>query len=75
MITLKEYIEENEIEENISAEQAFEEGQRHVARTIAFMFGICIDHASEDRFLTAISEEEKENGRKWQRKGERKGST
>ncbi len=64
MITLKEYIEENEIEENISAEQAFEEGQRHVARNIAFMFGICIDHASEDKFLTAISEEEKENGRK-----------
>lgn len=60
MITLKEYIEENEIEEKISAEQAFEEGQRHVARNIAFMFGICIAHASEDRFLTAISEEEKE---------------
>lgn len=39
MITLKEYIEENEIEEKISAEQAFQEGQRHVARNIAFMFG------------------------------------
>lgn len=49
MITLKEYIEENEIEENISAEQSFEEGQRHVARNIAFMFGICIDHASNVR--------------------------
>lgn len=60
MITLKEYIEENEIEEKISADQAFEEGQRHVARNIAFMFGICIDHANEDRFLTAISEEEQE---------------
>lgn len=64
MMTLKEYILENEIEEKISAEQAFEEGQRQVARNIAFMFGICIDHANEDRFLNAISEEEKENGRK-----------
>lgn len=64
MMTLKEYIEENEIEEKISAEQAFEEGQRQVARNIAFMFGICIDHANEDRFLTTISEEEKEKNRK-----------
>lgn len=64
MMTLKEYIEENEIEEKISAEQAFEEGQRQVARNIASMFGICIDHANEDRFLTAISEEEKEKNRK-----------
>ena len=64
MMTLKEYILENEIEEKISAEQAFEEGQRQVARNIAFRFGICIDHANEDRFLTAINEEEKENGRK-----------
>ena len=64
MMTLKEYILENEIEEKISAEQAFEEGQSHVARNIAFMFGICIDHANEDRFLTAISEEEKEKNRK-----------
>lgn len=34
MITLKEYTEENEIEEKISAEQAFEEGQRHVAQNL-----------------------------------------
>ncbi len=48
MMNLKEYMRENEIDE-ISAEEAFEEGKRLVARELAFMFGICID--SLDRAL------------------------
>ncbi len=55
MMTLKEYIAENEITDGITPGQAFEAGKRLVAREIAFMFGICIDHDNEDIFLDGIS--------------------
>lgn len=54
MMNLEEYMRENEID-GISADEAFEEGKRLVAREIAFMFGICIDRKNEDKFLGNIS--------------------
>lgn len=53
MMTLKQYMRENEIDE-ISAEEAFDEGKRLVAREIAFLFGICIDRRNEDKFLDSL---------------------
>ena len=54
MMTLKEFISENGIEEEISAERAFEEGQRAAADNIALLFGICIDRTDEEKFLGNI---------------------
>lgn len=54
MMALKEYLAENEIDE-ISPDEAFEQGQRAVVRELAFLFGICIDKKNEDKFLSNIS--------------------
>lgn len=54
MMTLKEFISENEIEEEISAERAFEEGQRVVADNIGLLLGICLDRTDEEKFLRNI---------------------
>lgn len=54
MMTLKEFISENGIEEEISAERAFEEGQRVVADNIGLLLGICLDSTDEEKFLNNI---------------------
>lgn len=65
MTSLEEYMRENEIDE-ISAEEAFEEGKRLVAREIAFLFGICIDKKNEEKFLGNISSAQGEQDEKIQ---------